>query len=344
MNSYDKPLLLELKKKYRRGSIPFWFMRQAGRYLPEYRELRDSNKNFLEFCYTPSLACEATLQPMRRFGMSAAIIFSDILVVPHALGMEVWFEEGKGPGLTPLRNEEMLGRLSIVGMENRLAPVYDALRLVKMALPETAALIGFSGSPWTLACYMVNGKGDRDFNRVKSLAARQRLFFAELLSLLSEAVAKHAICQIEAGAEVVQLFDSWAGVLSDQEFSEYVTAPTKTIVKTIKSTYPDIPIIGFPRHARGNYATYAEETKVDAISIDPSVSLNEAKRLQEICVVQGNLDPLLLAGDKNTMLTQARHIVSALADKPFVFNLGHGILPHTPVENVQALCDFLKAQ
>lgn len=339
MNSNEKLLIAALKGT-KGNKIPFWFMRQAGRYLPEYRELRSKAKNFLDFCYTPELACEVTLQPIRRFDMSAAIIFSDILVIPHALGMRVWFEEGNGPRLAPV-NEESFSELAVGGMKGKLSPVYEALRLTKKSLPKETALIGFCGAPWTLACYMLNGRGG-DFSAVKAKAGERKEFFLKLLSLLSKAVTEHAIHQIEAGAEVIQLFDSWAGILNDGEFSEYVIAPTKNIVAAIKVKHPNIPIIGFPREAKNNYSAYAKETKVDAVSVDQSVPLEKVKELQKICVVQGNLDPVLLAGDKETMLAQAENIVSALADKAFVFNLGHGILPQTPVENVRLLSDFLR--
>lgn len=316
-------------------------MRQAGRYLPEYKELRSKAKDFLDFCYNPAMAAEATLQPIKRFGMSGAIIFSDILVVPHALGMEVRFEEGKGPLLTPTQSEKDLDKLS--PQPDRLLPVYEALRLVKKELPKETALIGFAGAPWTLACYIVQGKSDKDFGLVRKIAAENPAFFARLLAILEEAVARHAIQQIEAGAEVIQIFDSWAGVLNEQEFLHYVVQPTRRIVQVIKAKHPTIPIIGFPRQAGAKYKDYVEKTGVDAVNIDGTVTLDWVKKeLQELCVVQGNLDPILLAEDKNAMLAQARQIVSVFGHKPFVFNLGHGILPHTPIVNMQALCDFLK--
>ena len=321
--------------------VPVWFMRQAGRYLPEYKELRRNAKDFLNFCYTPAMASEATLQPVRRFGMSGAIVFSDILVVPDALGVDVRFEEGEGPVLAPVQDEKKLDGLR--ADPPKLLPVYEALRMTKSALPSETALIGFAGAPWTLACYVVQGKADRDFQQVRSIAMARRRFFERLIGVLTKAVAEHAIKQIEAGAEVIQLFDSWSGILSEQEFSDWVIAPTKKIVQEIKSKHPHVPIIGFPRQAGEKYRAYVLETKVDAVNIDASVSLAWARDvLQEICVVQGNLDPVLLAGDKEAMLAQARHIVSMLGDKPFVFNLGHGILPHTPIENVMALSGLLK--
>ena len=340
MNSKAKYLLRAFKESSLPRS-PFWFMRQAGRYLPEYRQVRSGVPNFLEMCYTPSVASEVTLQPIRRFGMDGAIIFSDILVIPDALGVGVRFEEKKGPVLTPIQTTEALKKLQ--WNCEKLAPVYEALRLTRAALPPETTLLGFAGSPWTLACYTVQGQSDQAFESVKQIAASNRPFFTALIELLTNSVIDHCIRQIESGAEVIQLFDSWAGVLNKQEFSEYVIAPTKVIVRSIKEKYPEIPVIGFPRNAGELYFDYAKETGVDGVSIDYSLPLEWAKtHLQDICLIQGNLDPVLLAENKEEMLRQAKLIISMLANKSFIFNLGHGILPHTPVENVQALCDLLK--
>jgi uroporphyrinogen decarboxylase len=347
MNSSPK-LLLKTIKGEKTERAPFWFMRQAGRYLPEYKELRSKAKDFLDFCYTPSMACEATLQPIRRFGMDGAIIFSDILVVPHALGADVRFEEGSGPVLKPVQTAQELKALNLAKMDNHLAPVYEALRQTSAGLPKETTLIGFVGAPWTLACYLVQGKAGRDFEKVRSIAITDHAFFKDLIVLLTQAVAKHAINQIDAGAEVIQIFDSWAGNLSEEQFDQWVIAPTIEIVKTIRAAHPGIPIIGFPRLAGSKFTNYIRKTAVDAVTVDTSVSLDWAREaLQPVCAVQGNLDPLLLAGDKDAMLAQAKRIVSKLGipasgKKSFIFNLGHGILPHTPVEHVRALCDFLK--
>ena len=340
-----KPLLKTFKKE-KLSSPPFWFMRQAGRYLPEYREIRSKTTNFLEMCYTPSKASEVTLQPIRRFGMDAAIIFSDILVIPDALGVDVRFEEKKGPILVPVQTEAELDVLSFD--TKKLLPVYEALRQTKAALPEQTTLIGFAGSPWTLACYTVQGKSDKDFHAVRMIALREKVFFKRLIALLTQAVIDHTKEQIKAGAEVIQLFDSWSGVLSEAEFHEWVIEPTRIIVADLKKHYPDVPVIGFPRQAGTKYKDYVMQTKVDGVSIDSSVSLQwAAKELLGSCVVQGNLDPIVLAEDKDEMLKQAKNIISILGDasfsnNPFIFNLGHGILPHTPVEHMQALCDYLK--
>ncbi len=332
--------LLKAFRKESQERPPFWFMRQAGRYLPEYKQVRAHTGGFLDLCYNPQKAAEVTIQPITRFGMSAAIIFSDILVVPHALGAGVSFQEGEGPLVKPVDNADKLAQLS--WNPEFLAPVYEALRLTKSQLPDETTLIGFAGAPWTLACYMVQGKSDKDWGNVRTRALKDSNFFAELLSVLTVAVTEHLKAQIRAGAEVVQIFDSWSGVLSAEEFAHYVIAPTKAIVAGVKKEFPNVPIIGFPRLAGVKYWEYAEGTKVDGISVDPTVPLEYLQQLQSICVVQGNLDSILLAESKEATLFQAKRIVDALGDKSFVFNLGHGILPHTPIENVAALSAFLK--
>lgn len=341
MSKSEKRLVQALKGKVT-DRTPFWFMRQAGRYLPEYRELRKKTKNFLDFCYSPEQATEATLQPIRRFGMDGAIIFSDILVIPHALGMGVRFEEGRGPILSPVQKEKDLKNISIRNFTDHLSPVYQALRLTKKSLPEDVALIGFVGAPWTLACYSVEGKTSKDFDNVKTLAAADDKFFSKLIEIFTDAVIAHAINQIEAGAEVIQLFDSWAGVLSEEPYRRWVIDPTRHIVASIKKRHPEVPVVGFPRQSGARFETYAKNTGVDAVSFDQSVPVEWAKRhLQPVCRAQGCLNQQLLADDKAAMLAETKHIMDTL-DKPFVFNLGHGILPHTPIENMQALCDYLR--
>jgi uroporphyrinogen decarboxylase len=326
------------------GRPPFWLMRQAGRYLPEYKELRKKAKNFLDFCYTPDKACEVTLQPIRRFNMDAAIIFSDILVIPHALGADVRFEEGKGPILKPVQNSKDLELLSRQNFASHLSPVYEALRLTRKALPAETTLIGFAGAPWTLACYMIEGKGSRDFQLPRTMIYKDPAFFIKLVDMLTDAVSSHAIAQIEAGAEVIQIFDSWAGVLSEKQFSDWSIVPTKKIVSAIKKAYPSIPVIGFPRMSGSKITDYVKQTGVDAVSIDGSVTLSWAKEhLQPHTVVQGNLDQLLLAYDKNAMLEEAKRILSIFGDKRFIFNLGHGVIPETPPDNVLALSELIRS-
>jgi uroporphyrinogen decarboxylase len=336
----EKRLVAALQGK-QTDRIPFWFMRQAGRSLPEYRALREMHKNFLEFCYTPKAASEATLQPIRRFGMDGAVIFSDILVVPHALGVDIRFEEGVGPILTPIRDVASLKTLK-GNLTEKLAPVYETLRLTKKNMPKETALIGFVGAPWTLACYVIEGRSSKNFSTLKELAKTDREFFTKLMDLLTDSVTQHTINQIEAGAEIIQLFDSWAGMANDEEYRQWIIAPAKKIVQKIKAAYPDVPIIGFPRQSGSKFEAYARDTGVDAVSVDQTVPLDWIKtKLQPICLVQGCLNNELLADDKQGALSEAKTILATL-DKPFVFNLAHGILPHTPVENIQALCELLK--
>lgn len=334
--------LLNVYQKRPVDRIPFWFMRQAGRYLPEYKALRATTKGFLDFCYTPGKASEATLQPIARFDMDGAIIFSDILVVPHALGAKVTFEEGRGPIVVPIRTQKELDTLSTNRFSAHLEPVYEALRITRKSLPDDKTLIGFCGAPWTLACYIIEGGSSRDFSMVKQTAVSDPVFFDRLMELLGRAVAAHAIRQIESGAEVIQIFDSWAGIVPDEYFDRWCIAPMKQIVQAIRAVHPEVPIIGFPRQCGERMQRYAQDTNINAINVDHSVSMEYVRHhIQPHCVAQGCLDPILLADDKEAMLAQAREILSTF-DKPFVFNLSHGILPHTPIEHVQALCDVLK--
>ncbi len=343
MNNSDNIFLSSFENNHSKNKmekIPFWFMRQAGRYLPEYRAVRKNFVNFLEFCYTPEAACEVTLQPITRYGMSAAIIFSDILVIPDALGVDVKFAEGHGPILKPISD---ISELSQKNFCERLEPVYEAIRLTRKSLSSQTALIGFCGLPWTLACYMIEGKGSRDFQSVRQTALRKKEFFTQLIDILTESVIVHSLEQIKAGAQAIQLFDSWAGVLSEQEFWDYSIIPSKKITAAIKEKYPNIPVIGFPRLAGSKTIDYAKNTGVDAVSFDGSISLEIAKNeLQKYVIVQGNLDSVLLAEDKNESIKQTKKILETLGDKAFIFNLAHGILPHTPIDNVSAVCDVIK--
>lgn len=322
---------------------PLWLMRQAGRYLPEYRELRAKARDFLNFCYSPDLAIEATLQPIRRFGMDAAIIFSDILVIPDALGQTVAFKEGKGPVLEALASPDEVARLSVDGLEERLAPVYGALEGVKGELPPAVALIGFCGAPWTLATYMIEGGSSKDFARAKSWAYGNRAGFEKLIALLTEAVTRHLVAQVRAGAEVLQIFDSWAGVLPEAAFRDWSIGPIKTIVERVKAACPGVPIIGFPNRSGILYEPFARETGVDAVSIDASVPCDWAARaLQRNVTVQGNLDPVMLITGGAPMEEAARAICAKLNNGPFVFNLGHGVLPSTPPDHVARLIDCVR--
>jgi uroporphyrinogen decarboxylase len=337
-----KPVLRALAGE-RLEAPPFWLMRQAGRYLPEYRELRKGAASFLEFCLSPDRAVEATLQPIRRFGMDAAILFCDILVVPHALGWQVEFREGEGPVLAKLTRREELEGLELGGVGERLAPVYETVRRVASNLPPETALIGFAGGPWTVATYMVEGGSSRDFFTVKRWACSDPEGFAILIDRLVEATILHLAAQIEAGADVVQIFESWAGVLDAASFRRWVIAPTRRIVDALRARFPDARIIGFPRGAGLMYRAYVIETAVSAVGLDSMVPCSIARTtLQATVPVQGNLDPMLLALGGAAMEQAIAEIVQTFKNGPFIFNLGHGVLPETPVENVARLAELVR--
>ena len=321
---------------------PFWFMRQAGRYLPEYLAIRGSVGSFLDLCYTPKLAAEVTLQPIRRFAMDAAILFSDILVVPHALGQAVDFVEGEGPRLPPLREEADIAALSLEPLHHKLAPVYETVDRVAAQIDESTALIGFAGAPWTVAAYMVEGGTSKDFAEARTFPYRQPRAFARLMDLLTDATSQYLLGQVAAGAHALQLFESWSGIVPAEAFDAWVVEPTRRIVSTVKAQAPGVPIIGFPRGAGLHYAAYASTTGIDALGLDQAVPLDAACRLQGSHAVQGNLDPALLLVGGDAMRRQAIRILDALADGPFVFNLGHGVLPATPVDHVAALSDVIR--
>ena len=315
----------------------WWLMRQAGRYLPEYRAVRANAGDFVTLCLTPSLAAEVTLQPVRRFGMDAAILFSDILLVPRALGQPLSFEND-GPKLAPLSDTAEIGRFD----SGMLVPVAEAARRVAAGLPETTAFIGFAGAPWTVATYMIEGGTSRDFQRVKSFAYRDPVGFDALIERIAAATLEFLGLQIEGGVEAVQLFDSWAGALSPDGFERWVIAPTKRLVTALKSRFPQIPIIGFPRGAGPFYQYYAMETGVDGVSIDTAIPPAFARdRLQSRVAVQGNLDPVLLLAGGAEMRRVVRQICTVLRNGPHIFNLGHGILPETPPEHVAELAQLL---
>jgi uroporphyrinogen decarboxylase len=323
--------------------IPVWLMRQAGRYLPEYRKIRENIGSFLEFCYNPELAAEVTLQPIRRFNFDAAIIFSDILVIPDALGMEVRFEKNEGPKLKSLSTEKEINNLNKNRITERLDKVYEAIKIVKNELPKNTTLIGFAGSPWTIATYMIQGGSSKDFQEIKKMAYFEEKTFKKLIDILVESISIHLINQIEAGAEVIQLFDSWAGVLSKEQFFKWVIEPTKEIITNIREKYPNIPIIGFPRLAGIFYKDYLEQTQVNALSTDFIMPTEWIKNnLSGYTIIQGNLDPILLLGDQKILKENLDRILSDLANQRYIFNLGHGILPSTPIENVEFLVDTIR--
>ncbi len=323
---------------------PIWLMRQAGRYLPEYRELRGRVGSFLELCYTPELAAEVTLQPIRRFGFDAAILFSDILTIADGLGQKVEFAPSGGPVLAAIRSEGELLRLDAGRVRRHLAPVLETVRLVKAALPEACALIGFAGAPWTVASYMVEGGGGTDFSAARRFAREQPKIFARLIDLLLRSIADHLIDQIDAGAECVQLFDSWAGLLDADEFDRHVIAPMRDLVARIKLARPGVPVIGFPRGAGPHYADYARRTGVDAVSVDQKMALAWARdELGARVALQGNLDPAALVTGGAALDAGIDAILRTWKSARFVFNLGHGVLPETPPEHVAHLVARVRA-
>jgi uroporphyrinogen decarboxylase len=322
---------------------PIWLMRQAGRYLPEYRQTRAKAASFLEFCFTPDLAVEASLQPIRRFALDGAILFSDILVLPHALGRKVVFVEGKGPLLEPLRTHQELDRLTLAAVRENLAPVFETLIRLRRELPKDVTLIGFAGAPWTVACYMVEGEGSSDFQGVRRLAYREPEMFARLIDLLSDATIDYLSAQIEAGAEALQIFDSWAGSLAEAELRRWSLAPLTRIVAALKQRHPGVPVILFPRGAGVLYREFALASGAAALSLDSSLPLAwAAAELQGRTALQGNLDPLLLVEGGEAMRQEAERILRVLGHGPFVFNLGHGVLPDTPPEHVAELVGLVR--
>jgi len=309
---------------------PVWLMRQAGRYLPEYRALREKAGSFWTMCMTPELAVEITLQPIRRFGFDAAILFSDILVIPAALGIAVTFEDGVGPRLAPIASSE-----GLVFDEAVLAPVYETVGRVRASLPQATTLLGFAGAPWTLAIYLAAGQGGDEQKAAKLWAYRDPDGFAHLLELLADCVAIHLARQIEAGADAVQIFDSWASGLPEAEFERWVVQPTKRIVEKLRTIHPKALVIGFPRAATlAGYQRYAEETGVDAISLDTSAPMGWAAKTLP-AAIQGNLDPIALIAGGRALDSAVARILEATRAKPHIFNLGHGILPETPIAHVE---------
>jgi uroporphyrinogen decarboxylase len=339
--SQDSALLKALAG-HSSANPPLWLMRQAGRYLPEYREIRAKAGSFLDLCLTPELAAEVTLQPLRRFALDAAIVFSDILIVPYALGQKVAFVEGEGPQLEPLRGDKDVQGLDAQGAMNRLTPVYETVTRVVAELPAHVPLIGFCGAPWTVATYMVEGQGSKDQAAARLMAYRSPESFGRLIDLLVETSATYLVHQVKAGASVLQIFDSWAGSLPEDEFERWCIVPTKQLVKLVKTAAPGIPIIGFPRGAGLLAERYARETGIDAIGCDTSMPVGWMQRLQVHLPVQGNLDPVLLVAGDERLDARVRSILETLGNGPFIFNLGHGILPDTPVDHVARLVALVK--
>lgn len=330
-----KPLLAVLRGE-RQERPPVWLMRQAGRYLPEYRALRATKGGFLELCYDPESAAEVTLQPIRRFGFDGAILFSDILVVPHAMGQKLWFEEGEGPRLAPTLVDHALE--SLQAAPERLQPVFETVRRVAGSLGPETAFLGFAGSPWTVATYMIAGQGSREQAAARRYAYSDPQAFKALIDAIVAVTVDYLSGQIEAGVEAVQLFDSWAGSLSPEQFERWVIAPNAAIVAQLKARHPRTPIIGFPKGAGGKLPAYARETEVDALGLDETVDPHWANaNLISTLPVQGNLDPLALIAGGEALSRAIARIVDAFHDRPHIFNLGHGILPDTPIAHVEAL-------
>lgn len=329
-------IVLDVLKGHKRTPPPIWMMRQAGRYLPEYREMRKTAGSFLDLCYNPDFAVEVTLQPIRRFGFDASILFSDILVVPHALGRKLEFHEGRGPIMEPLDLAEV-DRLDGDGFHEHLAPVYETVRRLRAELPAETTLLGFCGAPWTVATYMIAGHGTPDQAPARLATFRQPEEMKRLLDLVAEQSAEYLIRQIDAGADAVQIFDSWSGVLDEAAFETCCIEPVRKIVDRVRQAHPETPIIGFPKGAGTLYDTYRRKTGVTALGLDWSVPLSQAKRLQDEGAVQGNLDPLRLVAGGKALDEGVDRILEVLGNGPLIFNLGHGITPNAPIAHVEAM-------
>jgi uroporphyrinogen decarboxylase len=341
MSAFPSKKLLNVLRGNQEAVPPVWLMRQAGRYLPEYRALRADKGGFLALAYDSDAASEITLQPVRRFGFDGAILFSDILVIPHAMGQDLWFETGEGPRLAPRLAEARLE--DFIPAPQRLDPVFETVRKVAAALPAETTFLGFAGSPWTVATYMVNGQGSKDQAETRRMAHSEPDRFGALIDAIIGATVDYLSGQISAGVDAVQLFDSWAGSLSPAQFEKWVIAPNAKIVSALKTRHPDTPIIGFPKGAGGKLSAYARETGVDALGLDETVDPDWAhKELPAGLPVQGNLDPLALIAGGDVLEDAVSRILRAFADRPHIFNLGHGILPDTPIEHVEKLLTLVR--
>jgi len=321
---------------------PIWLMRQAGRYLPEYRALRAEKGGFLALVYDSEAAAEITVQPLKRFGFDGAILFSDILIVPYAMGQDLQFLVGEGPHMSPRLVDHALSSLQAV--PERLAPIYETVRKVVAQISPETTMLGFAGSPWTIATYMVNGEGSRDQHETRAYAYRDPVAFQAIIDAIVEVTVGYLDGQIKAGAEAIQLFDSWAGSLAPREFEKWVIAPNAAIVKALKALHPTVPIIGFPKGSGEKLAAYARETGVDAVGIDETIDpIWAARELPSGMPVQGNLDPLLLLAGGPELEARALGVLEAFADRPHVFNLGHGIGQTTPIAHVEQLLNVVRA-
>ena len=323
---------------------PIWMMRQAGRYLPEYRATRAQAGDFLSLCYNPDLAAEVTLQPIRRFGFDAAILFADILLVPQALGADLWFVTGEGPRLSTVTGPEGMARLKPADqIHERLAPVYETVRILARELPGETTLIGFAGAPWTVATYMIAGRGTPDQGPAHKLKDQDRTTFTALIERITEATILYLSAQIEAGAEAVKLFDSWAGSLKGADFDDFAVTPTRRIIAALKERHPTIPVIAFPREAGERYIGFARATGADCVAVDNSVSAEwAAQHVQPDGCVQGNMDPHHMVTGGPALVAEAQRITRALRGGPHIFNLGHGITPDADPANVAAMIEAVR--
>jgi uroporphyrinogen decarboxylase len=313
-------------------------MRQAGRYLPEYRAVREEAGTFLNLCFTPKLATEVTLQPIRRFNLDAAILFSDILVVPYALGQKVSFVTGEGPQLAPLVDSDNVGRFTGRLSLSMLSPVFDMIRMVRPALPAHVALLGFCGAPWTVATYMVAGQGTPDQRPARLMAYRDRVSFTRLIDALVEASVEYLVAQFRSGVDAVQVFDTWAGILPPKEFESWCIEPMQKIVAGVRSSVPGARIIGFPRGAGASLLRYVERVEVNAVGLDWTIDRGFARgTVQSRVAVQGNLDPFVLLAGGEALDREVDAVLAAFGEGPFIFNLGHGILPETPIAHVEQM-------
>lgn len=330
--------LLDVLDHERRSPPPIWLMRQAGRYLPEYRAMREKAGDFLKLCFNPELAAEVTLQPVRRFGFDAAILFSDILVVPYALGQSVQFTVGEGPQLDAIADRRGLTRLKAQVDHDVLAPIYETIKRVKAELSQNVALLGFCGAPWTVASYMIAGGGTSEQEPARRFAYGDPDGFAELIDKLIDASASYLVRQLQAGADAVQIFDTWAGVLPADEFHRWVVGPTQRIIAKVRSHIPGAKVIGFPRGVGAALLRYVEDVPVDAVGLDWTVDPVFARdQIQRRVPVQGNLDPLVLLVGGAALDRAVDNILEAFSERPFIFNLGHGILPQTPIAHVERM-------
>jgi uroporphyrinogen decarboxylase len=341
----NEPLLIQALHGTLTPRVPFWFMRQAGRYLPEYKEVRATTSGFLDLCFTPEKAAEVTLQPLHRFGMDAAILFSDILVIPHGLGVNVHFVEGEGPRVAVTNTRETIEALDLSTVRQKLQPVAETIKLVLQKMPEDVALIGFAGAPWTVACYMLQGRSGKEFQDARLFALAEPVLMQQLIDTLVASTIDYLSMQIEAGAQAIQIFDSWAGLLTPSEFQKWVIAPTVKIVNEMRKKHAGVPIIGFAKGAGTSLAAYANHTQVNALGVDQFTPMEYAiaARAFEAQAVQGNLDPLLIATNKDEAVRETKSILGQMKNTPSVFNLGHGFIPSTPIENVVAVADVVKA-